>query len=619
MLSNWNQYVDDLQEELARLTALSEKNVNWEQAVLDETAKRLGEFLRAGQTREIANQLHSNLVGVLVVGEGPVLQYTNSRAREILGSKDQIQGVLGSDNEVFYLADQITPCAIHLPWLRALSGLIVDGDLIFYRPIVDSSDKWIKVCALPQREPGEDAISAAIVLIIDATEHVQAEHCLRATKQALQQSLLAAASANEAAAQLAVKLGATAEIGAAAGLVSKADSVEDGPTKAKKKLALVADDMQVNQLLLSSQLKRLGFAVHLVNNGKEAVEAAATTKFDIIFMDCAMPIMDGYMASKAIRDAEKQSNVHTPILAVTAFNRTSDREKCLAAGIDDYVPKGWDLVLLQKMIESLLKDHSDLKIDEQLLPGEGSDKDKDETAPLPSMPDINALEKLYGKENLNDILALFVTSAESSLDCIQAALTERDARGTHHFAYSLKGQSALLSAGKMATLCEKLAESAIRGKWFDADDHFTDLQSAFKAWRKSLPTSTFNGGKDDKDGEKSKAPASLLAVFEQQFGKQTALAMANAFKHDTKDIVEKMTACIKKRDNEELHGEAHKLKGCCASIFIANELRVLSKQLEYLCNEQHVDWTEVSKLFDRLSKSYSETAALMETYVKSNR
>ena len=231
------------------------------------------------------------------------------------------------------------------------------------------------------------------------------------------------------------------------------------------------------------------------------------------------------------------------------------------------------------------------------------------------MPDLAALEKLYGEECLTDILTMFVATAESSLECIQAGLVERDARTAHHFAYSLKGPAALLAADNMAKLCEGVGECH-KGKWFDADAQFADLRSAFRSLRKSLQPGLVTGAKEEKERRRSKTQGLSLDLLEQRVGKQTALAMAKTFKEDTKDILSKMAVSVRKYDYEELHKHAHKLAGCCASIFIAKELRGLSVQLQALCNEEHTNWIEVATLFDKVSKSYLETEGLIATYLE---
>src|SRR5262249_37021912 len=104
-------------------------------------------------------------------------------------------------------------------------------------------------------------------------------------------------------------------------------------------MILVVEDNTGNQYVARILVERLGLKVQIADNGAEALEALESQDFDMIFMDCRMPVLDGFETTMAIRSAEAKTGKHTPIVGLTACALEGDREKCLAAGMDDYLSK----------------------------------------------------------------------------------------------------------------------------------------------------------------------------------------------------------------------------------------------------------------------------------------
>ena len=160
-------------------------------------------------------------------------------------------------------------------------------------------------------------------------------------------------------------------------LVQKDNNQEDAPEpepeaqnefKQDEAVILLAEDNPVNQKVAVLQLGQLGFKCQTVNNGKECVdELAKGQSYALVFMDCQMPEMDGFQATKEIRDAEVLTGTHIPIIGLTAYAMEGDRDRCIAAGMDDYVSKPSSFDKLAAVLKRWLPQLSDSITEKQKL------------------------------------------------------------------------------------------------------------------------------------------------------------------------------------------------------------------------------------------------------------
>jgi CheY-like chemotaxis protein len=117
---------------------------------------------------------------------------------------------------------------------------------------------------------------------------------------------------------------------------------------------LLAEDNRINKMVTLKLLANLGFRADAVDDGRQAVEAYLRSPYDLILMDCQMPVMDGYQASKEIRKLEA-GNRKVRIIALTAYAMEGDRQKCLESGMDDYLPKPINIMALTRTISKIFK------------------------------------------------------------------------------------------------------------------------------------------------------------------------------------------------------------------------------------------------------------------------
>jgi CheY-like chemotaxis protein/HPt (histidine-containing phosphotransfer) domain-containing protein len=225
--------------------------------------------------------------------------------------------------------------------------------------------------------------------------------------------------------------------------------------------ALVIEDNVVNQRVAVRMLEKQGYHADAAANGREAVELLAQIPYDLVLMDCQMPEMDGYAATAEIRRREREHGAaarRTPIIAMTANALKGDAEKCLAAGMDDYLSKPVTAPHLAAVLarwSAQAVGWVPTKWEGGIRPGPPEEAVDAST--------LAALRDLQG-EGQSDILAelsaVYLRDTPPRLAALHEARARADAEALRREAHGLKGSSSQIGAVKMARLCTELEEQA---------------------------------------------------------------------------------------------------------------------------------------------------------------
>jgi TMAO reductase system sensor TorS len=230
---------------------------------------------------------------------------------------------------------------------------------------------------------------------------------------------------------------------------------------------LLAEDNAVNQEVAVSLLESLGCQVTSADNGEMAVSTFSTGRHDVVLMDCQMPRMDGFDATREIRRRERDSaNKRVPIIALTANAMRGDRERCLAAGMDDFVSKPFRLDELRRTLERWLSEPSPPRLEPAIAePGApDASPELDERA----LAELSALRRPGGGDLIGKVVRLFREGTPDLLRNIEDAAARRDGDSLGAAAHSLKSSAACVGALRLAESCERLEHLARTSQVADA-------------------------------------------------------------------------------------------------------------------------------------------------------
>lgn len=269
---------------------------------------------------------------------------------------------------------------------------------------------------------------------------------------------------------------------AAAPLVTR-HSVAEAKAKAGLRI-LLAEDNMINQKVAIRLFERLGYRVDVVANGAEAVEAVGRIPYGLVFMDCQMPEMDGFQATAEIRKREAGVR-HTVIVAMTANAMQGDRDRCLVAGMDDYVSKP----ITKEALVAILERHAPTPMSDESYVGSGSSSEVRAIDPLI----FNGLRELAGEDAPDFVTTLvghFLKDTPASLEQMHRALTAGDVSELVRLAHRLKGSASHLGALRMAQLCERICAAADTKTATSRESLLIELEEEFEHVQAGLAEET---------------------------------------------------------------------------------------------------------------------------------
>ncbi len=469
MTNPWDAPMNKLSEQIKELQHGLESNQEVEKDQLQElelARQRLQSLMHmpsTGDLTELPRLLQSVLtqqaIGVIILGEDGKVLLFNAFADRVFGLSNADLGAAGvQTGSQLFLEDGVTIFdSGHMPWERALHGEDVPQMQLFLKRPDLPEGMWISItCTALASSSGQ--VSGAVALVLDVTEYVRIGEQIKYLCGQLENQLQNMEMAREELQVLTSKLAAKGSNQPPAVLSPMVrppvpEAIKEMDSTGKT--VLVVDDIPVNQKLLIMHLKKMGFQVDSAFNGKLAVEAVAKREYAMVFMDCDMPVMNGYEATQAIRNAELTTGRHTPIVAMTSYDRVGDRERCLSVGMDEYLTKGVTQKRLQEVVQWCLSRNTAVVVE----PTTAIEDSKDEKL------DIDSLLKTFGDYELEEILRLFLMSSTTLTSCLQFAIEDHDAESVSHFAYSMKGPCSSIGLNQLAKLAADMTTNAENGNW----------------------------------------------------------------------------------------------------------------------------------------------------------
>ncbi len=378
-------------------------------------------------------------------------------------------------------------------------------------------------------------------------------------------------------------------------LENKSDSENDPTTylpenKANKNVKiLLVEDTPVNRKVFLSQLKQIGLTADYVENGQAALDRLAEESYDLIFMDCQMPILDGYEATRLLREREGE-NAHTVVVALTASAMAGDREKCLAAGMDDYLTKP---VRTAEIAQVLAK----------WMPEKFPEK-------KPDSLDRHRLAEISGGDKTFEIelIESYLQETQGYLTQLKEGLRNSDSVCVAQIAERVKGASANVGVKNIAEIARSLQESAKLHHLKPARDLIGELNSLLQQLNGyltelklingtpvevsdnlatyALPEIDFSLG--DRSPRKTEDDLTIEEIIDRDrlqkisFGEKKFIEqLLITFISNTEIYLEQATTAFANNDMETLARRTHQIKGSSSTVGVRFMPEIAAKVQKY--------------------------------------
>jgi CheY-like chemotaxis protein/HPt (histidine-containing phosphotransfer) domain-containing protein len=240
---------------------------------------------------------------------------------------------------------------------------------------------------------------------------------------------------------------------------------------------LVVEDNPINQEVARYQVEKIGYRADVAKDGLEALALLDQKEYALILMDCHMPGMDGFETTARIR-GRSDGKQRTPIIAVTASATADEKEKCLQAGMDDFLAKPFQQQELAAKIANWLPHESPA-----VKTGDGSAGEVFSQEANDVTKGLKQLEEDYGQEMVLKIVKKIIPDSEQRLERIERAIREKDFKALEEAAHGLKSGAANIGAAGMAQLCQQLERQGELGSIGDANEVLEKLVASWTGVR----------------------------------------------------------------------------------------------------------------------------------------